>query len=289
MSLVGSVGPAGATGATGATGPTGATGATGAAGATGPAGADGRTLLSGTANPIAAQGANGDFYINTTTSTLFGPKAAGAWPAGAPLIGPAGATGATGATGAAGATGATGTTGAAGATGAAGTNGNTVLNGTANPIAAQGVNGDFYVNTATNTLFGPKAAGAWPATGVLLAGGGTTVVQSCSAVNNTFVVPSTAVRYIGCDFGGGAANTVGTSYTLTLFSAASYPAGTVITFFFASASTLGLANSLTLISPGSTYTGNTAVNLNVSSGAVLPGAPPFRLLSDGVSRWYRLP
>jgi hypothetical protein len=84
------VGPQGATGAAGATG---ATGATGAAGATG---ADGKTVLNGTSNPTTGVGNNGDFYINTSSNTLFGPKASGSWPSGVSLVGPTGATGAQG-------------------------------------------------------------------------------------------------------------------------------------------------------------------------------------------------
>jgi hypothetical protein len=56
----------------------------------GPPGADGRTILSGAVDPT-TEGANGDFYINTATSTLFGPKASGTWPSGVPLIGADGA------------------------------------------------------------------------------------------------------------------------------------------------------------------------------------------------------
>lgn len=33
---------------------------------------------------------DGDFYINTNTSFLFGPKTAGVWGAGTSLVGPAG-------------------------------------------------------------------------------------------------------------------------------------------------------------------------------------------------------
>ncbi|MEJ2423885.1 MAG: hypothetical protein P8101_05400 [Candidatus Thiodiazotropha sp.] len=92
----GPAGPAGATGATGPAGPTGAAGPTGPAGATGPAGptgaagaagTDGNTVLSGSSDPTVGQGVDGDFYINTTTTTLFGPKASGAWPGGVSLIG----------------------------------------------------------------------------------------------------------------------------------------------------------------------------------------------------------
>lgn len=57
------------------------------------------TILYGNANPVAGTGNNGDFYLNTTSMTLFGPKAAGAWPAGTTLIGPTGSQGTTGAQG----------------------------------------------------------------------------------------------------------------------------------------------------------------------------------------------
>jgi len=68
-------------------------GSPGADGSDGADGADGLSLLSGSSNPT-TEGVNGDFYINTTSTTLFGPKAAGTWPSGVSLIGPAGATGA---------------------------------------------------------------------------------------------------------------------------------------------------------------------------------------------------
>ena len=43
---------------------------------------------------------DGDFYINTTTNTIFGPKTSGTWGSGTSLIGPQGPQGNTGATGA---------------------------------------------------------------------------------------------------------------------------------------------------------------------------------------------
>ena len=151
-------GPAGPTGPTGASGPqgpigvTGAPGATGPAGPTGPAGAD--STVPGPAGPTGP------------ASTVPGP----AGPTGA--TGPQGNPGTTGATGSQGPQGNPGTPGAVGATGPAGSNGvdgNTVLYGTANPTSGQGVNGNFYINTTTNFIYGPKAAGAWPA-GVSLVG-----------------------------------------------------------------------------------------------------------------------
>lgn len=137
----GLTGPAGATGATGPQGPTGATGPQGPAGltgATGPQGApgtNGNGILNGGIAPTNNQGVDGDFFVNTTTNTIYGPKANGVWPSGVSLVGPQGSVGATGATGPqgpAGATGAIGPQGPAGATGAAGPQG---------PVGATGPQG----------------------------------------------------------------------------------------------------------------------------------------------------
>jgi hypothetical protein len=54
--------------------------------------------------------------------------------------------------------------------GPAGSDGNTVRNGTGAPPAMVGVDGDFYIDTGANTIYGPKANGAWPAAGVGLVG-----------------------------------------------------------------------------------------------------------------------
>ena len=75
-------GPQGETGLTGAEGPQGIQGEVGPAGEDG---ADGRTILSGAVDPT-TEGVDGDFYLNTATSVLFGPKAT-TWPAGVSLIG----------------------------------------------------------------------------------------------------------------------------------------------------------------------------------------------------------
>ena len=55
----------------------------------GPPGADGQTILNGIVDPT-TEGNDGDFYINTATETIFGPKTAGVWGAGTSLIGPPG-------------------------------------------------------------------------------------------------------------------------------------------------------------------------------------------------------
>lgn len=68
----------------------GAQGLVGATGLQGTPGVDGKTILNGTSNPTSIIGNNGDFFINTSTNTLFGPKANGNWPVGVSLVGPAG-------------------------------------------------------------------------------------------------------------------------------------------------------------------------------------------------------
>ena len=71
---------------------TGADGADGLPGATGDAGADGKTILNGTIAPT-TEGVDGDFYINTSTLQIFGPKAASVWGTGTNIVGNAGADG----------------------------------------------------------------------------------------------------------------------------------------------------------------------------------------------------
>ncbi|RFZ85706.1 hypothetical protein DYU05_08945 [Mucilaginibacter terrenus] len=119
---------------------TGPQGPKGDKGDIGVAGINGKTLLSGTSNPAnLSTGADGDFYINTSTLTLFGPKAAGTWGAGTSMIGEDGAQGEPGpmgAVGPAGATGPKGDKGDTGVTGAAGPKGDTGLQG------PQGLKGD---------------------------------------------------------------------------------------------------------------------------------------------------
>lgn len=75
-------------------------GTQGATGPTGPAGTDGRTVHNGVGAPSDGLGIDGDFYIRTGNSSIYGPKAGGTWGSSTSLIGPTGATGATGSPGA---------------------------------------------------------------------------------------------------------------------------------------------------------------------------------------------
>lgn len=70
------------------------------------AGGSTNTILNGTVDPT-TEGEDGDFYINTTSNTIFGPKAT-TWPAGVSIVGPAGTNGTNGTDGADGAPGSAG-------------------------------------------------------------------------------------------------------------------------------------------------------------------------------------
>ena len=189
--------------ATGAAGANGATGPTGAAGADG---LDGNTVLNGTGAPANTLGFDGDFYVDLATTTLYGPKAAGAWPlTGVSLVGPTGATGATGAAGADGATGATGRPvpiGRDGASRACGSdrsdrvpdraatrrNGATGLSGTAGVVTLAGtVSGSNTSNKTASATCG----GATPR----VLGGGYVVLPSTVSVYPTSSYPSSSTTW----------------------------------------------------------------------------------------------
>jgi lysophospholipase L1-like esterase len=60
----------------------------GLAGPAGAAGTNGNTVRTGSAAPVEALGAEGDFYIRSgAVPLLYGPKASGTWPAGVPVAG----------------------------------------------------------------------------------------------------------------------------------------------------------------------------------------------------------
>jgi hypothetical protein len=67
---------------------TGPQGPQGTAGTNGTNGTNGNAVLFGSTNPSnSSTGVNGDFYINTSSYDLFGPKTAGVWGAGASIVG----------------------------------------------------------------------------------------------------------------------------------------------------------------------------------------------------------
>ena len=165
----GATGSQGPIGLTGGTGPTGDTGATGTTGAAGTHGVDGRTVLNGAGGPEAsgALGAAGDFYLDTTSNLLYGPKVGSAWTGlvGVSLVGSAGPQGAMGSAGAKGDSGSTGATGAAGATGSTGAKGETGSTGAAGQTGATGaspftLSGTSAVYTAGSVGIGTSSPSA---------------------------------------------------------------------------------------------------------------------------------
>ena len=110
-----------------------------------PVGSIGNVVLNGNVNPTDPNlGEVGDFYINTVTSTIFGPKSAYSpfWPAsGISLVGSNGQAGAQGPVGPAGAQGAIGPQGPMGATGPAGPQGPQGLTGVAGATGPAGPQG----------------------------------------------------------------------------------------------------------------------------------------------------
>ena len=130
----GAIGPQGDAGDKGTTG---LQGPVGPAGPKGVDGSDGSIIYSGKSVPVTATGKAGDFYLDTSTGLLYGPKTAAGWGTGVSLKGPAGV---------------------AGAAGAAGSK---TLSGAGAPAAALGSNGDFYLDKSNYLLYGPKADAGW--------------------------------------------------------------------------------------------------------------------------------
>jgi len=159
-------------------------GTNGTNGSPGANGTNGNTVLNGNTAPSNGTGNNGDFFLNTATNYIYGPKASGTWPGGVSIIG---------ATGSQGIAGNNGTNGSNGAAGTNGTNGNTVLYGTANPTS-QGNNGDFYINTTSNYIFGPKAGGAWPSGTSLV---GPTGATGAGVVSGMYILGLIGSTYTG--------------------------------------------------------------------------------------------
>lgn len=111
-----------------------------------PPGTAASTVINGFGPPQPTNGINGDFYIDTQSYEIYGPKSAGAWGFGTSLIGPAGNDG---------------NDGTDGVDGDNGADGKTIRNGTGAPSNGLGVDGDFYIDTQAWNIYGPKTSGAW--------------------------------------------------------------------------------------------------------------------------------
>jgi hypothetical protein len=143
------------------------------AGQAGAAGVDGATILSGDGAPAAGIGQRGDFYLDLTASTLFGPKT-DAWPTtGTSLVGAQGAPGIQGEQGAVGPQGPTGPQGPDGPIGPQGPQG---LTGPQGADGAQGAVGPQGAPGVAGPQGLPGAAGA---SCTIASAGGGMVTLSC--------------------------------------------------------------------------------------------------------------
>ena len=89
--------------------------------------ADGGELLNGPAAPTASDGANGDFWLDTSTNDLYGPKENGAWPATTISFS------------------------------------EQILSGVVAPLSTLGKENDYYFDSAKKELYGPKTSSGWGA------------------------------------------------------------------------------------------------------------------------------
>ena len=113
------------------------------------------TVLSGAGVPAKSLGIDGDFYIDTKSMNMYGPKKNNSWPLPVSMRGPQGPTGAAGSDGKNGTSGAVsaGTAGAAGPQGPAGPAGPKGETGATGPQGPAGPSGS---NTGTAGPAGPK-------------------------------------------------------------------------------------------------------------------------------------
>ena len=95
------------------------------------------TVLSGTSVPTKSLGINGDFYIDTKSMNMYGPKKNNSWPLPISMRGPAGPVGPNGMDGKNGAS----VTSGSGATGPAGPQGPAGPAGATGPAGPQGATG----------------------------------------------------------------------------------------------------------------------------------------------------
>lgn len=87
--------------------------------------ADGGEFLNGAGAPTVGDGANGDFWLDTTTNDLYGPKENGAWPASTISFS------------------------------------EQILSGLVAPLSTLGKVNDYYFDSAKKELYGPKTAQGW--------------------------------------------------------------------------------------------------------------------------------
>jgi len=124
--IVSCEGPAGEQGPQGPEGPEGPVG---------PAGEDGSMMYSGQGAPTSDIGNEGDYYINTSTGELYGPKDADGWGNAIMVL--------------------------MGQDGQDGEDGSQIYAGIGAPASSKGVVGDYYLDKSNYDLYGPKTDNGW--------------------------------------------------------------------------------------------------------------------------------
>ena len=119
------------------------------------------TFLNGLGAPNATNGIDGDFYLDTLSSNLYGPKKKGKWPLPKNLVGPVGPQGPVGKQGSEGKVGDKGaTTSSAGTQGIQGIPGTPGPAGSSGPSGGAGVAGSVGATGAPGPQGSPGSAGA---------------------------------------------------------------------------------------------------------------------------------
>ena len=163
------------------------------------AGSIANTILSGEGVPAKSLGINGDFYIDSKSMNMYGPKKNNSWPIPISMRGPSGPAGPSGVDGKNG-TSATSGAGATGAVGPAGPAGPQGATGPAGPAGATGPAGASGSGSGSTGPAGP--AGATGATGAQGPKGDTGTTASIQSVTLTQWTMSTATPGGGSESSG---------------------------------------------------------------------------------------
>lgn len=164
------------------------------------------TVLNGKGVPITSLGINGDFYIDTRSLLIYGPKAKGKWPLPQNLQGPIGATGVAGVTGSDGKNGSDAKSGTnnANSVGSVGPQGERGLTGAPGPAGPAGTAGSSGSGGGT-----PGATGAAGATGATGASGAAGSIGPSGPTGSTGATGLTGTT--GASGDAGSAGSAGTS------------------------------------------------------------------------------
>jgi len=191
------------------------------------------TILNGKGVPATSLGINGDFYIDTRSLLIYGPKAKGKWPLPQNLQGPIGATGVTGISGSDGKNGSDAKSGTANANvvGTTGPQGERGLTGAAGPAGPAGAAGSSGSGGGT-----PGATGATGAAGSPGAPGSAGSVGPAGPTGSTGSTGLTGAA--GAQGETGTAGTAGTS-VVTVIGVPNFTISTGTAFGVSSSATFG--------------------------------------------------